>query len=56
MDDIAGLMMKVDGEWSDTFMAFISKRFKRQISHPTEITAFEANDIIDMLRKKAEGK
>ncbi|WP_265694371.1 recombinase RecT [Providencia rustigianii] len=56
MDDITGLMMKVDGEWSDTFMAFISKRFKRQISHPTEITAFEANDIIDMLRKKAEGK
>ncbi|HEM7508349.1 TPA: recombinase RecT [Providencia rettgeri] len=56
MDDIKGLMMKVDGEWSDTFMEFISKRFKRQISHPTEITAFEANDIIDMLRKKAEGK
>ncbi|HBO23564.1 MAG TPA: recombinase RecT [Providencia sp.] len=56
MEDITELMIKVNGEWSDAFMTFISKRFKRQISHPTEITAFEANDIIDMLRKKAEGK
>lgn len=56
MADITELMIKVNGDWSDAFMAFISKRFKRQISHPTEITAFEANDIIDMLRKKAEGK
>ncbi|HBC7431273.1 TPA: recombinase RecT [Providencia rettgeri] len=56
MADITELMIKVNGDWSDAFMSFISKRFKRQISHPTEITAFEANDIIDMLRKKAEGK
>lgn len=56
MEDITALMIKVNGEWSDTFMEFISKRFKRPISHPTEITVFEANDIIDMLRKKAETK
>ncbi|EOV8087920.1 recombinase RecT [Providencia rettgeri] len=56
MDDITALMMKVDGEWSDTFMEFISKKFNRPITHPEQITAFEANVIIDMLRKKAEGK
>lgn len=56
MNEITALMIKVDGEWSDAFMEFISKKFKRTISHPTEITAFEANVIIDMLRKKATGK
>ncbi|EPO7877290.1 TPA: recombinase RecT [Proteus mirabilis] len=53
---ITDLMLKVNGEWSDTFFAFISKKFNHQISHPEQLTAFEANTIIDMLRKKAEGK
>ncbi|MDF7297465.1 recombinase RecT [Proteus mirabilis] len=53
---ITDLMIKVNGEWSDTFFAFISKKFNHQISHPEQLTAFEANTIIDMLRKKAEGK
>ncbi|NBN68498.1 recombinase RecT [Proteus sp. G2609] len=53
---ITDLMPKVNGEWSDTFFAFISKKFNHQISHPEQLTAFEANTIIDMLRKKAEGK
>ncbi|MCI9768862.1 recombinase RecT, partial [Proteus mirabilis] len=50
------LMLKVNGEWSDAFFTFISKKFNHQISHPEQLTAFEANTIIDMLRKKAEGK
>ncbi|WP_277424526.1 hypothetical protein [Proteus mirabilis] len=33
-----------------------SKKFNHQISHPEQLTTFEANTIIDMLRKKAEGK
>lgn len=53
---ITDLMLKVNGEWSDTFFAFISKKFNHQISHPEQLTTFEANTIIDMLRKKAEGK
>lgn len=53
---ITDLMLKVNGEWSDAFFAFISKKFNHQISHPEQLTAFEANTIIDMLRKKAEGK
>lgn len=53
---ITDLMIKVNGEWSDAFFAFISKKFNHQISHPEQLTAFEANTIIDMLRKKAEGK
>lgn len=53
LQDIADLMIKVDGEWSDTFLAFISKKFNRPISHPEQLTVFEANTIIDMLRKKA---
>lgn len=53
---ITDLMIKVNGDWSDTFFAFISKKFNHQISHPEQLTAFEANTIIDMLRKKAEGK
>ncbi len=53
---ITDLMLKVNGEWSDTFFAFISKKFNHQISHPEQLTAFEANTIIDMLRKKVEGK
>ncbi|WP_431739866.1 recombinase RecT [Morganella morganii] len=53
LQDIADLMIKVDGEWSDTFLAFISKKFNRTISHPEQLTVFEANTIIDMLRKKA---
>ncbi|EPS6876309.1 recombinase RecT, partial [Morganella morganii] len=31
LQDIADLMIKVDGEWSDTFLAFISKKFNRPI-------------------------
>ncbi|AYY81128.1 recombinase RecT [Proteus vulgaris] len=53
---ITDLMLKVNGEWSDAFFTFISKKFNHQISHPEQLTAFEANTIIDMLRKKAEGK
>lgn len=53
---ITDLMIKVNGEWSDTFFAFISKKFNHQISSPEQLTAFEANTIIDMLRKKAEEK
>lgn len=53
---ITDLMLKVNGEWSDAFFAFISKKFNHQISHPEQLTVFEANTIIDMLRKKAEGK
>lgn len=53
---ITDLMIKVNGEWSDAFFTFISKKFNHQISHPEQLTAFEANTIIDMLRKKAEGK
>ncbi len=53
---ITDLMLKVNGEWSDKFFTFISKKFNHQISHPEQLTAFEANTIIDMLRKKAEGK
>lgn len=53
---ITDLMIKVNGEWSDAFFAFISRKFNHQISHPEQLTAFEANTIIDMLRKKAEGK
>ncbi|HGN0250575.1 TPA: recombinase RecT [Proteus mirabilis] len=53
---ITDLMLKVNGEWSDKFFTFISKKFNRQISSPEQLTAFEANTIIDMLRKKAEGK
>ncbi|WP_431311320.1 recombinase RecT [Morganella morganii] len=53
LQDIADLMIKVDGEWSDKFIAFISKKFNRPISHPEQLTVFEANTIIDMLRKKA---
>lgn len=53
---ITDLMIKVNGEWSDKFFTFISKKFNHQISHPEQLTAFEANTIIDMLRKKAEGK
>lgn len=53
---ITELMIKVNGEWSDAFLTFISKKFSHQISHPEQLTAFEANTIIDMLRKKAEGK
>ncbi len=56
LKDITDLMLKVNGEWSDAFFAFISKKFNHQISHPEQLTAFEANTIIDMLRKKAEGK
>ncbi|EPO4897061.1 recombinase RecT [Proteus mirabilis] len=53
---ITDLMLKVNGEWSDKFFTFISKKFNHQISHPEQLTAFEANTIIDMLRKKAEEK
>ncbi|MBW5406922.1 recombinase RecT [Morganella morganii] len=53
LQDIADLMIKVDGEWSDKFLEFISKKFNRPISHPEQLTVFEANAIIDMLRKKA---
>ncbi len=53
---ITDLMLKVNGEWSNKFFTFISKKFNHQISHPEQLTAFEANTIIDMLRKKAEGK
>ncbi len=53
---ITDLMLKVNGEWSDKFFTFISKKFNHQISHQEQLTAFEANTIIDMLRKKAEGK
>ncbi|WP_311752930.1 recombinase RecT [Proteus columbae] len=53
---ITDLMLKVNGEWSDAFFTFISKKFNHQISSPEQLTAFEANTIIDMLRKKAEGK
>lgn len=53
---ITDLMLKVNGEWSDKFFTFISKKFNHQISHPEQLTAFEANTIIEMLRKKAEGK
>ncbi|QGW02579.1 recombinase RecT [Proteus terrae subsp. cibarius] len=56
LKDITDLMIKVNGEWSDAFFTFISKKFNHQISHPEQLTAFEANTIIDMLRKKAEGK
>lgn len=56
LKDITDLMLKVNGEWSDAFFTFISKKFNHQISHPEQLTAFEANTIIDMLRKKAEGK
>lgn len=34
LQDIADLMIKVDGDWSDTFLAFISKKFNRPIAHP----------------------
>lgn len=53
LKDISDLMIKVDGEWSEVFIAFISKKFNRPISHPEQLTVFEANTIIDMLRKKA---
>ncbi|HEK0625360.1 TPA: recombinase RecT [Proteus mirabilis] len=53
---ITDLMIKVNGEWSDAFFTFISKKFNHQISSPEQLTTFEANTIIDMLRKKAEGK
>ncbi|HGN0618210.1 TPA: recombinase RecT [Proteus mirabilis] len=53
---ITDLMLKVNGEWSDKFFTFISKKFNHQISHPEQLTVFEANTIIDMLRKKAEEK
>lgn len=53
---ITDLMLKVNGEWSDAFFTFISKKFNHQISSPEQLTSFEANTIIDMLRKKAEGK
>ncbi|HEI8864295.1 recombinase RecT [Morganella morganii] len=53
LKDISDLMIKVDGEWSEVFIAFISKKFNRTISHPEQLTVFEANTIIDMLRKKA---
>jgi recombination protein RecT len=53
LKDISDLMIKVDGEWSEIFIAFISKKFNRPISHPEQLTVFEANTIIDMLRKKA---
>lgn len=53
---ITDLMLKVNGEWSDKFFTFISKKFNHQISNPEQLTAFEANTIIDMLRKKAEEK
>ncbi|HEK1899041.1 TPA: recombinase RecT, partial [Proteus mirabilis] len=44
---ITDLMLKVNGEWSDKFFTFISKKFNHQISHPEQLTAFEANTIID---------
>ncbi|MDX7989182.1 recombinase RecT [Xenorhabdus sp. 12] len=53
LKDISDLMIKVDGEWSDKFLAYISQRFKRQISHPEQLVVFEANTIIDMLKAKA---
>lgn len=53
---ITDLMLKVNGEWSDAFFTFISKKFNHQISHPEQLTVFEANTIIDMLRKKAGEK
>lgn len=53
LKDISDLMIKVDGEWSEVFIAFISKKFNRPIFHPEQLTVFEANTIIDMLRKKA---
>ncbi|MBD2798418.1 recombinase RecT [Xenorhabdus sp. 18] len=53
LKDISDLMIKVDGEWSDKFLAYISQKFKRQINHPDQLTVFEANTIIDMLRAKA---
>ncbi|WP_421535442.1 recombinase RecT [Morganella morganii] len=53
LKDISDLMIKVDGEWSEVFISFISKKFNRPISHPEQLTVFEANTIIDMLRKKA---
>lgn len=56
LKSITDLMLKVNGEWSDAFFTFISKKFNHQISSPDQLTAFEANTIIDMLRKKAEGK
>ncbi|MCP2775303.1 recombinase RecT, partial [Salmonella enterica subsp. enterica serovar Typhimurium] len=31
---ITDLMLKVNGEWSDKFFTFISKKFNHQISNP----------------------
>ena len=53
LKDISDLMIKVDGGWSDVFFDFISKKFKREISRPEQLTALEANTIFDMLKKKA---
>ncbi|MDE9463584.1 recombinase RecT [Xenorhabdus bovienii] len=53
IDQINALMMEIDGDWSEKFMAFISKKFGREVSSPTELSEHEGKSIIAMLKAKA---
>ncbi|WP_237388030.1 recombinase RecT [Xenorhabdus sp. Sc-CR9] len=53
IDKINAIMIEIDGDWSEKFMGYISKKFGRDISSPTELSENEGKSIIAMLKAKA---